>query len=70
MQHIISPWINVNFNKLLSTDTDLKDFMNLYSVYIKEFYSFLVKTTTLPLHHPLRFRVNPMEKIILPQISK
>ena len=41
-----------------SSDTDFKDFMNIYKKYTKEPYSFLVNDTTLPSDDPLRFRKN------------
>ena len=41
-----------------SSDTDFKDFMNIYKKSTKEPYSFLVNDTTLPSDDPLRFRKN------------
>ena len=41
-----------------SSDTDFKDFMNIYKKYTKEPYSFLVNDATLPSDDPLRFRKN------------
>ena len=41
-----------------SSDTDFKDFMNIYKKYTKEPYSFLVNDTTLSSNDPLRFRKN------------
>ena len=41
-----------------SSDTDFKDFMNIYKKYTKEPYSFLVNDTTLSSDDPLRFRKN------------
>ena len=41
-----------------SSDTDFKDFRNIYKKCIKEAYSFLVNDTTLPSDDPLRFRKN------------
>ena len=41
-----------------SSDTDFKNFMNIYKKYTKEPYSFLVNDTTLPSDDPLRFRKN------------
>ena len=44
-----------------SSDTDLKDFMNIYKKYTAKPYSFLVNDTTLPPDNPLRFRKNLSE---------
>ena len=41
-----------------SSDTDFKDFMNIYKKSTKEPYSFLVNDTTLLSDDPLRFRKN------------
>ena len=41
-----------------SSDSDFKDFMQIYKKYIKEPYSFLLNDTTLPSDDPLRFRKN------------
>ena len=41
-----------------SSDTDFKDFMNIYKKRTAEPYSFLVNDTTLPSDDPLRFRKN------------
>ena len=41
-----------------SSDTDFKDFMNIYKKCTAEPYSFLVNDTTLPSDDPLRFRKN------------
>ena len=40
------------------SDTDFKDFMNIYKKCTKEPYSFLVNDTTLPSDDPIRFRKN------------
>ena len=39
-----------------SSDTDFKDFMNIYNKSTKEPYSFLVNDTTLTSDNPLRFK--------------
>ena len=41
-----------------SSDSDFKDFMNIYKKSTKEPYSFSVNDTTLPSDNPLRFRKN------------
>ena len=41
-----------------SSDTDPKDFMNIYRKCTSEPYSFLVNDKTLPSDNPLRFRKN------------
>ena len=41
-----------------SSDTDFKDFIQIYKKSTKEPYSFLVNDTTLPSDNPLRFRKN------------
>ena len=41
-----------------SSDIDFKDFIESYTKYTKEPYSFLVNDTTLPSDDPLRFRKN------------
>ena len=41
-----------------SSGIEFKDFMNIYTKYTKEAYSFLVNDTTLPSDNPLRFRNN------------
>ena len=41
-----------------SSDSDFKDFMNIYKKYTKEPYSFLVNNTTFPSDDLLRFRKN------------
>ena len=45
------------------SDTDFKDFMNIYKKCTKEPYSFLVNDTTLPSDDPLRFRKNLLRYI-------
>ena len=40
------------------SDTDFKDFINLYKEYTKEPYSFLVKDAFLSSDNPLRFKKN------------
>ena len=42
------------------SNIEFKDFMNLFTDYRKETFSFLVNDTALPLENPLRFRKNPL----------
>ena len=46
------------------SDTDCKDFMNLYKKCTLKPYSFLVNDTTLALENFLRFRLNLLERIL------
>ena len=46
-----------------STDTDFKNFINLYQECIANPYSFLVIDTTLVLDNPLHFRKNLLKRI-------
>ena len=51
----------IEFNH--SSNIDFRDFMNLYKKCTAERYSSLAIDTLLPLHNPLHFRKNPIEKI-------
>ena len=44
-----------------SSETELKDFINLYKDYTKEPYSFLVHNTILSSDNPLRFRKSSIQ---------
>ena len=46
-----------------SSDTEFKDFMNLYKKCITKPYSFLVIDVNLASDNPLRFRKNLLERI-------
>ena len=46
-----------------SSNSDFKDFMNLYKEYTAKPYSFLVIDPNLVSNNPLRFRKNLLERI-------
>ena len=48
-----------------SSDTDFKDFINIYEICTVEPCSFLVNDTTLPPDNPLRLRKNLLDKYII-----